>query len=200
MSELLDELWHSWSVVVPVIVAVLELSGLVSAWHAINKVRTSQAAVAWAVGLVTLPILVLPLYWIFGRNKFAGYREAIRLVEQQHQDSAEAARRELVTDNQAGDPTVRSPLGHLADILDTPLSYGNQFQLLVDGGPFFDTLLEQIASAERYIYAQFCIGLIRIEQHHLPLAGTGQFRHQAVGDALHITIELTVVADVFLLL
>lgn len=157
MNDMMNELWNSWSVIVPVVVAIFELLGLASAWHAISKVRTSQGAVAWAVGLVTLPIMVLPLYWVFGRSRFSGYRSAIRLVEQQHKSSVDAARHELFTEFNAGDPTALTPLAQLADILDTPMSYGNQFKLLVDGAAFFEKLLEQIASAERYVYAQFYI-------------------------------------------
>ncbi|WP_147867437.1 cardiolipin synthase [Stieleria maiorica] len=157
MIDILDEVSNSWSVVVPTVLTALELGGLVSAWHAINKVRTSQGAVAWAVGLVALPILVLPLYWVFGRNRFAGYREAIRVVEQQHKDSVEAARRALYKGKIAAISSTESVLGGLADILGAPVSHGNRFELLIDGGPFFERLLQQIASAQRYVYAQFYI-------------------------------------------
>ena len=40
------------------------------------KVRTPQAALGWALALVTFPYFAIPLYWIFGRAKFIGYRRA----------------------------------------------------------------------------------------------------------------------------
>ena len=165
----LAKLVDSWTVVAGLGFTALELGGLASAWHAIRKVRTAQGAVAWAVGLVAVPVLAMPLYWVFGRNRFAGYREAIRVVEQKHKDSVEAARRALYKDRAlyrdpalyrdktAGNLETESPLVGLADILGAPVSHGNHFELLIDGGPFFERLLQQIASAEHYVYAQFYI-------------------------------------------
>jgi len=90
MSLLLTLLADWWPVILPVIYAGAEILGILSAWHAALRVRTSQAAIAWAAGLVALPLLVVPMYWIFGRNQFSGYRSAIRFVEQQHKKSVEA--------------------------------------------------------------------------------------------------------------
>lgn len=157
MGAALNLVNESWTVLVPVFVTTVELLGIASAWHAVNKVRTSQAAVAWAVGLVAMPILVLPLYWVFGQKRFAGYRDAIRQVGEQCRASVEAVRHELTTQRNIGSAAGDSPLDVLADVLDTPLSYNNTFQLLIDGESFFDTLLEQIRSAKCYIYIEFYI-------------------------------------------
>ena len=43
------------------------------------KTRTAPGAIAWALSLVLMPVLVLPLYLVFGRRKFRGYRKARRL-------------------------------------------------------------------------------------------------------------------------
>lgn len=157
IQSVLETLSEWWAVIIPVILFGIEMAGIGSALHAILRVRTSQAAVAWAVGLVAMPILVLPAYWIFGRKRFMGYREAIRGVEQQHKVSVAAVRRELLTDMNAGDPDADSSLAMLADVLDTPVSTGDQFQLLIDGEQFFAELLNQIKSAEQYVYAEFYI-------------------------------------------
>ncbi len=154
LTELLADWWH---IIIPLVISVMQMVGIASAIHATLKVRTSQAAVAWATGLVALPMFVVPLYWVFGRNRFGGYRQAIQQVATQHKASVEAVRRELQTDMNAASSGTDSPLARLADVLDTPLSEGNTFQLLVDGQTFFETLLEQIASAESYVYVQFYI-------------------------------------------
>jgi cardiolipin synthase len=57
------------------LVALIHLSGALSAIHAVACVRTPQGAIAWAISLATFPWLALPLYWIFGRNRFHGYGE-----------------------------------------------------------------------------------------------------------------------------
>ncbi len=152
--ELLLEWWH---IAIPITISGIELLGLLSAWHAALRVRTSQAAVAWAVSLAAAPMVTLPLYWIFGRNRFGGYRAAIRQVAAQHKSSVDAVRRELLTARNVPSRFPASPLTRLADVLDTPLSVGNRFELLIDGQKFFDELIRQIESAEHYVYAQFYI-------------------------------------------
>ena len=157
MSDLFELFGQWWYAIVPVLFFVLEALGLYSAWHAINYARTSQAAVAWAVALIVIPIITLPLYWIFGRTKFDGYREAIREVEKRHKQSVDSVRKELLTNPNLGAPASRSPLARLADVLDTPLSEGNRFELLIDGEPFFEAMFAQIEAAEKYIYIEFFI-------------------------------------------
>lgn len=157
IDEIFSFLDASWHFLVPLAASGLEILGIISAWHAIQKVRTAQGAIAWAVGLVSMPIVVLPLYWLVGRNKFAGYREAIREVEGLHKASVEAVRRELLTARNVGDPTSASPLSLVADVLDTPMCVGNRFQLLIDGKQFYQAVLDLIRSAEKYIYVEFYI-------------------------------------------
>ncbi|QEG39871.1 cardiolipin synthase [Roseimaritima ulvae] len=158
MAEFFNSSFQSWwHWLLPIVVTTMELLGLASAWHAVTRVRTSQAAVAWAVGLVALPALVLPMYWLLGRNKFSGYREAIRQVEGEHKLSVEAVRRELLTPRNVGTHRDGSPVAVLADILDTPLCTDNRFHLLIDGEAFFNDLIQQISSAQKYVYAEFYI-------------------------------------------
>ncbi len=135
----------------------LQLFALFSAFHSLRHVRTSQAAVGWAVGLVLLPILTLPFYWIFARSRFEGYRDALRLVDDRHHRSVHAVHHELVTE--AHEPRVRNQtaLEQVADVLNTPISHGNQYKLLVDGDAFLESTLETIQSAKRYIYICFYI-------------------------------------------
>ncbi len=139
------------------IALLVEAFAFYSAYHALRHVRTSQAAVAWAVGLATLSLLALPLYWIFARHRFEGYREAIREVGERHQHSVTALQNELVTDKFARSTDQQTALERVADILDTPISSGNHFRLLIDGTAFFDALLDAIANANSYIYVSFYI-------------------------------------------
>jgi len=138
---------------------LLQLFALFSAFHSLRNVRTSQAAVGWAVGLVLLPFLTLPLYWIFARHRFRGYRDALRQVDQRHHRSVHAVHHELVTE--AHEPRVRrqTALEQVADVLNTPISHGNQYKLLADGDAFLQSMLETIQSAQRYIYLCFYIVL-----------------------------------------
>jgi cardiolipin synthase A/B len=136
---------------------LIHVAAVLSAYHALQYVRTSQAAVAWVVGLLTLPYFTVPLYWVFARRRFAGYREALREVGEQHQQSAIAVWREMETGTGQRTTSLQTPLEQVADVLDTPISSGNQFRLLIDGHAFLDTVLSQIRTAEKYVYACFYI-------------------------------------------
>nr|WP_231615915.1 cardiolipin synthase [Novipirellula artificiosorum] len=153
------DFFRNWSTLTTLSVVVLAIQVLAiwSAFHALRYVRTSQAVVAWVVALITLPFLALPLYWVFARHRFEGYREAIRDTGERHLMSVKAIRRELLTPTDTQSTKLDSPLEHVADVLDTPISHGNQFQLIVNGDAFFDEVDSQIRTAQRYIYAAFYI-------------------------------------------
>ena len=58
-----------------VVVILAYILAVVSALEAILTSRTSQGAIAWTISLLTFPLLVVPLYLVFGRNRFDGYLE-----------------------------------------------------------------------------------------------------------------------------
>ncbi len=153
--NLLDQPWAAY--VIPAAVVVLYVISLLSAFHSLQHVRTSQAAVAWVIGLITIPYLTLPLYWIFARHRFSGYREAIREIGKQHEHVVASIRSELFTKYDTRTTSLRSALEQVADVLDTPIIAGNSFRLLIDGDAFFETMLAAIRTAKRYIYAEFYI-------------------------------------------
>ncbi|MGB7347234.1 MAG: cardiolipin synthase [Pirellulaceae bacterium] len=155
LLRILDQ--PSASVLIPLALLLIHFVSILSAFHSLQHVRTSQAAVAWVIGLVTIPYLTLPLYWIFARHRFEGYREAIRDVGHQHEHSVTAIRRELFTRTNARSSSLVTPLEQVADVLDTPICWDNQFQLLVDGQAFMDAIVATIQSAKQYVYAEFYI-------------------------------------------
>ena len=102
--QLLSQPWGTATAIIAIhIVAIL------TAFHSLQHVRTSQAAVAWVVGLITLPYLTLPLYWVFARHRFEGYREAIREVGNNHERSVAAIRRELISNADVSSTSRASP-------------------------------------------------------------------------------------------
>ena len=48
---------------------LFEILGILSSIHAVLQPRTSQGAIAWIVCLITLPVVAVPAYWIFGRSR-----------------------------------------------------------------------------------------------------------------------------------
>ena len=70
-------MWEQVSILGAVLL-FFEVLGILSAARAVMTARTSQGAIAWALALVTWPLISVPLYWIFGRSKFRGYVSARR--------------------------------------------------------------------------------------------------------------------------
>ncbi len=139
-----------------VLVVVFHVLGLISSAHAVMTNRTAQGAIAWGVSLNTFPYLAVPLYWVFGRGQFEGYRESWK----SHQKEIDALTARV---SQALEPfkvpTVER-LPHyqaLKKLAHTSLLRGNDVELLVDGKATFDSILPGLARARRYALVQFYI-------------------------------------------
>ena len=127
-----------------------------SAARAILHTRTAQGSMAWVLALLLMPLLTVPLYWVFGRTKFHGYVT-------RRQQITERARKHL-TAIKGLDDFLEEPPGELRGLhaLARRLGAGgfvrgNRLQLLVDGEATFEAMLERIASAERFVLIQFYI-------------------------------------------
>ena len=136
---------------------LVELAGVVMALRAVMTARTSQGAVAWAIALVTLPWVSLPLYAVFGGRKFRGYRLARRSGDA---DIRALARR--IEGHFA--PVLRRDLGEqvrpfaaLERLAQMPFVGGNDARLLIDGEATFAAILDAIAQARDYVLLEFYI-------------------------------------------
>lgn len=142
---------------VAAVFAVIEIIGLVLAVDAVMRPRSSQAAIAWSIALITLPVVTIPLYVIFGRTRFRGYAEALR--------EKEALVGERLADwftRMAA--TAAEPHEGLKEIEDLvrgitkiPFTRGNRVELLQDGKATYGAMLDAIASADSYVLVQFYI-------------------------------------------
>jgi cardiolipin synthase len=68
--------WRTIRRVIVGVLIVFEVIGIFSAVEAIMETRTAPGAIAWSISLVTVPVVAVPAYWVFGRSKFEGYIEA----------------------------------------------------------------------------------------------------------------------------
>jgi cardiolipin synthase len=140
-----------------ILLGSLEVLGLVFAVRAVLKTRTAQGAIAWTLALVTMPVVAVPFYLVFGRGRFQGYVEAIRA---QSLERIEAIQQNL--DRIRG--FCRTLPGHWEEdlrVLDrlgrAPCTAGNHVELLIDGPACFDAIFKAIAGAQRYVLVQFYI-------------------------------------------
>jgi cardiolipin synthase len=137
-------------------VLLFEILGILSAMHAVMNVRTPQGSIAWAVSLVTIPVVTVPAYWVFGRNKFQGYvlkrrADVDRLDELSRRTTRDMER--LVASTEWGNTAIRGT-ERLARL---PFTGGNDVELLIDGAATFDSIFAGIDAARDYVLVQFYI-------------------------------------------
>ncbi|MBZ4193979.1 MAG: cardiolipin synthase [Candidatus Contendobacter sp.] len=139
------------------LVALVHLSGALSAIHAVACVRTPQGAIAWAISLATFPWLALPLYWIFGRNRFHGYGETShRGVPDPANQKALLRFQEQLRSFQVDLPPERAgDFVALTRLSKTPYIGGNALALLVDGAATFEAIFAALDAAKHYILIEF---------------------------------------------
>jgi len=139
-----------------VVAALFHVAGIVSAVHAVLCTRTAQGAIAWSVSLVALPYVALPLYWVFGRRRFAGYTERWQARMDDIQPTADRALAALkahavVAEERIPDYTALRALSHW------PLTNDNDVELLVNGEATFDSICRGIDRARSYVLVEFYI-------------------------------------------
>jgi cardiolipin synthase len=159
-----------WPALFKIQLLLVHALGVLNAVHAILKVRSPQAALGWALGLVTFPYFAIPLYWTFGRTKFIGYRSAMTDTSGPlHSAAAEAM---AAIEPFATESEDAAALDRWRRLLTTlPETRGNHVELLIDGEATFDAIFAAIDSARDYLLVQFFIihddGLGRKFQEHL---------------------------------
>lgn len=136
---------------------LFEVAAIITAVHAIRDTRTPQGAVAWTISLVAFPIISLPLYWIFGRNKFHGYVDAMRAGEERFQELVGNKQDIPVVKKLSERSRPSAPRAAFETLAEIPFLGGNDLDLLVNGNATFNAICEQIEKAEKYVLIQFFI-------------------------------------------
>ncbi len=140
-----------------VLTAVVEVAGVLFALRAVLMARTPQSAIGWALAMVILPVIAIPLFLVFGESRFSGYIRAGTgksqvLVEMlkatvRHLDGYRAEVRGLCAD---GSKVAQN-------ISKLPPTNGNHVRLLIDGQQAFEDIFKAIDSAEESVWVQFFI-------------------------------------------
>jgi cardiolipin synthase len=135
----------------------LQVTGVISAVHALFTVRTPQGTIAWVIGLLAFPLLAVPLYWFFGSRRFDTHALVMERKFEESRDRITAIRQ--ATAPYRVDPAdLRPPeAATLTAIAGWDFLRGNKLDLLIDGEATFDAILAEIATARRSILVQFYI-------------------------------------------
>lgn len=138
------------------VLILFHIIGLTSSINAVLKARTSQGAIAWAVSLNTFPLVAVPAYWVFGRNKFNGYAQNWR-------DNSKVAQEKIFQMTQELKPYfVETPnlfpeYEAIKNLARLPFMSGNKVHLLKDGQETYQSIADGIENADKYILFQFYI-------------------------------------------
>lgn len=139
------------------LVFLLQVAGIYYAIQAIMTARTPQSAIGWSLALIVLPIIAIPLFWIFGESKFAGYShagsgqnnalDAALLKCQEAIQPFDSSMSHKYSDSEA----ITRGLRHLG------ATEGNTVKLLIDGAATFESIFEEIDRAKELVVVQFYI-------------------------------------------
>jgi len=102
------------------------------------------------------PLAALPLYWVFGRPKFEGYREAWH-EQQKTLEALIAHGRSALEPFELPEFEAIGNYEALKRIARMPLVRANAARLLVDGQATFDSVIAGLARAKLYALVQFYI-------------------------------------------
>ncbi len=133
----------------------VEIAGFVMAGRAVMTARTSQGAIAWAVSLVTFPLLAVPLYLIFGRRRFERNIAARRAVNKALAPALADLEERAEIGLKARSAIENARLQPLSRLAKFPFVGGNDARLLIDGDATFEALFREIDAASEYVLVQY---------------------------------------------
>ena len=134
----------------------MQVLGMISAAQAVMETRTAQGAIAWALVLLTFPLLAVPAYWIFGRNHVNGYRKR-RIREQLELQLGSKVLAGLLSASRVRDANLTRRMRILEEITGSPFTSGNRVDLLIDGAQTFASMFAGIAAASDHVLVSFYI-------------------------------------------
>ncbi|MGC1479720.1 MAG: cardiolipin synthase, partial [Chthoniobacterales bacterium] len=155
-----------------IVIPLSHIAGIFFAFQAILISRTPQASIGWALGLIVIPYLTIPLFLVFGESRFSGYHHAgdgdHPLLERALDDALTALgpHRAALVDEFREVPHLVEKIAHL------PPTSGNDAKLLIDGQETFDAICagldraEHIALIQFFIFRDDAVGL-RLKRHVL---------------------------------
>ena len=136
--------------------AVIEIMGIACAIHSILHARTSQGAIAWAISLVTAPLIALPLYAFFGRHKLGNYKRSLRKRNIALHEQLKPYHSNWIACSKNFGPH-NSFFQTMTNLSGKVFSRGNSIDLLVNGEDTFQAIFHAIDKAKEYVLVEFFI-------------------------------------------
>ncbi len=154
--------WFSSGLLVSTFIVLMEIGGVVAAFHAIQNARTSQGAIAWAISLIALPYLTLIPYLFLGSKRFFGYVDARRLRDLQMRSRSQPAawktRIAQLNDHDKLAENLGQRATHaLEKLAGARFMPANRVRLLIDGEATFAAIFAAIEQATHYVMVQYFV-------------------------------------------
>lgn len=132
------------------IIITLYLAGLALASNAIFQSRTPQGTMAWMIALIFVPFLAVPMFLLFGKKRIEDY--------DQYEDEMVDIRKHIET-SVADFKTEKYdlPIEHFLAHTNVDFLCGNDLKLLLNGHETFQSMLDEIRKADKYIMLQMYI-------------------------------------------
>lgn len=131
--------------------------GVIGAVQAVMETRTPQGALAWVAALLTVPVIAVPLYWVFGYRNFKGYKRGLDIFSSK---SLSREHKKILSELNEHEVTMH-PLFERANAWQegafSYFSEGNSVKLLINGEQTYERIFEAIEKAESYILIEFYI-------------------------------------------
>ena len=137
--------------------ALVEIVGVLLALRAILIARTPQSAIGWAMILLILPVIGIPLFLVFGESRFSGYTRAGTGKSGALDEALKATVRHLEGYHSEVSGLCGDGSKVAQNISRLPPTAGNQVRLLIDGRQTFETIFQDIDSARESVWVQFFI-------------------------------------------
>ncbi len=131
--------------------------GIIGAVQAVMETRTPQGALAWIAALLAVPVIAVPLYWIFGYRHFKGYKRGLDIFSSQ---ALSKEHKKILSEFRENQVEMRPLFEYDNAWQEGAFSYfseGNSVKLLINGQATYNRLFEAIEKAEQYILIEFYI-------------------------------------------
>lgn len=141
---------------ITIILAASYLLGFIFAIFALWRGRTPQGTAAWVIALISIPVITIPAFLVFGRNKFYNYSERRRKFDKKIKVLVEFLKK--VYELESTIPDSLQILTKIAHQNEQPsFTQFNKIELLIDGNETYESMFEAIEKAKKYILFQFYI-------------------------------------------
>lgn len=142
------------TLLISIVVIAVYAAGLVFAHHAAERAHTAQGGVAWAIALVTMPWVALPVYAVLGPPKNYALSDDQATVRERAFAPLLAA---LSADMRPAPERIGPREAPLERLAPAPITLSARPHLLVDGPQIFEAIFAAIAAARRSVCVGFYI-------------------------------------------